>query len=899
MGGRLMRRIDKVERMLRSLFTELGRGASAGEVADKLSLHRANVSGDLNNLCSEGKVRKGEGRPVLFYPAAPDNVTVAHSSVFDDVIGSNASLAAPIQQAKAAMLYPPFGLHALIFGQTGVGKTLFADLMYRFGKENGQLGEAAPFISFNCSDYAKNPQLLTGQIFGVAKGAFTGADANQTGMLEKADGGILFLDEVHRLPPEGQEMLFTFIDKGQFRRLGEAGEPRTAQVLIICATTENPKSALLNTFTRRISMVIHLPPLRERSMEERLGLVNQFFLSESARINLEIGVSRNAMLCFMLYNCVNNVGQLRSDIQLSCARAFLEATSSSNSRVYVYSKILPEEVRRGSLGMKFHHDEMDRLLGSGSEFVFSPGGLRALDNHDEYVLPGDFYGQIEQKLIQLREGGLAEDNINELISSDIDEYFRKLISRERSSPQDQELERLVGSDILDCARGALGLASKKLIRPEIEGNLAGLALHISATRERLLRGKSIYNPKLNEVRKQFSQEFTVAIEAARLIEDGLQIELPIDEIGFITMFFVSGLRTPEAESVHRVGLLVLMHGPSAATSIVSVVNTLMNSDSAQAIDMPLDTDPETIFQKALKQVKVLDQGRGVLLMADMGSLLTFGQLITQETGVPTKTIPMVSTPMVLEAVRKIDLGQGLDQVYNAAMETRQYFYNDAPQPKAAPAVRVIVAACYTGQGSSQKIGSYLMGKMDLVRIGADVVTLDAHSKEDLARRIQALDKQVLAVVGMVNPELPGVPFLQVEEVLAPQGLEVLAALIERERVYDQIADTLASHLSVKDSRLLVTTTKEILERIHIGMGRKIDPDVLIGAMLHVGCMVERLVNGEFCRPFPNLGPFLGQHGDAVTLVRAELRALERMYGIRITDSEVAYIVQMVLECPQE
>ena len=62
------------------------------------------------------------------------------------------------------------------------------------------------------------------------------------GLIEKAHEGILFLDEVHRLPPEGQEMLFTFIDRGVYRRLGETENERKAQVLIITATTEEPNS---------------------------------------------------------------------------------------------------------------------------------------------------------------------------------------------------------------------------------------------------------------------------------------------------------------------------------------------------------------------------------------------------------------------------------------------------------------------------------------------------------------------------------------------------------------------------------------------------------------------------------------------------------------------------------
>ncbi len=83
------------------------------------------------------------------------------------------------------------------------------------------LSNDAPFESFNCADYYHNPQLLLAQLFGYIEGAYTGANVGKAGLVEKADGGILLLDEIHRLTPEGQEMLFYFIDHGRFNRLGK------------------------------------------------------------------------------------------------------------------------------------------------------------------------------------------------------------------------------------------------------------------------------------------------------------------------------------------------------------------------------------------------------------------------------------------------------------------------------------------------------------------------------------------------------------------------------------------------------------------------------------------------------------------------------------------------------
>ena len=81
-------------------------------------------------------------------------------------------------------------------------------MMFEYGKEVGRFATNAPFVTFNCADYYNNPQLLISHIFGHIKGAFTGADKSVPGLIESANEGILFLDEIHRLPPEGQEMIF-------------------------------------------------------------------------------------------------------------------------------------------------------------------------------------------------------------------------------------------------------------------------------------------------------------------------------------------------------------------------------------------------------------------------------------------------------------------------------------------------------------------------------------------------------------------------------------------------------------------------------------------------------------------------------------------------------------------
>lgn len=330
-----------------------------GALAKRTGVSPNNISMELNRMFADGLVMRVRGRPVTYFsisileellekqlptyefssmdafldylkPPVPSSASAnlenkldaAAASAFDSLIGCRKSLRAHIEQAKAAILYPPHGLDTLLTGPTGVGKSHFANSMFDFAKRSGRISPAATLVTYNCASYAENPQLVMSQLFGHSKGAFTGADSDKPGLVELADKSILFLDEIHRLNPEGQEKLFFLMDQGIFQRLGETTKTRHADVLLICATTESPQSAMLSTFLRRIPVRIKLPPLAERSVAERLQLVLFFFWKESVNLKKEIRIDRKIISTFVHYDCPNNIGQLSTDIRLTCANAY-------------------------------------------------------------------------------------------------------------------------------------------------------------------------------------------------------------------------------------------------------------------------------------------------------------------------------------------------------------------------------------------------------------------------------------------------------------------------------------------------------------------------------------------------------------------------------------------------
>ncbi|GAA0182190.1 hypothetical protein SH2C18_46120 [Clostridium sediminicola] len=320
-----------------------GDGITTKKISEYLNLERSNVSKDLNLLVKDNLLYKNNSRPVKYFLNNNSTEIVAQSSM-DQLSYLYPSLLPALKLAKTAILYPPNGMNCLIIGDTGVGKSMLANLMHKYASSL-YTDKNMPFLHFNCSDYSNNVQLLSSHLFGVKKGTFTGANADRPGLIEQADGGILFLDEIHNLPSEGQEMLFVFMDTGYFKRFGEVSHKIKSSARIICATNKDINTSLLDTFIRRIPIKIYLPGLNERLIEERLTLIEYFLREESLKLNKPVLVSYNSMLCLLSYDCPYNIGQLKNDITLAVANAYSDYFINNKKQIKINSPDLPDDLR--------------------------------------------------------------------------------------------------------------------------------------------------------------------------------------------------------------------------------------------------------------------------------------------------------------------------------------------------------------------------------------------------------------------------------------------------------------------------------------------------------------------------------------------------------------------------
>ena len=822
------------------------------EIAQKVGLTRGDVSSYLTKLFMAGKIDKTGTRPFYWQIKIQD-------SFFKKMIGYSGSLQEVTKKCREAILYPDNGLSLLITGPSGVGKSFLARLIFEEARRLKVIEKDAKFVVLNAADYANNPEILSSVLFGYKKGAFTGADCDSQGLIDQANGGYLFLDEVHRLNNESQEKLFSLMDNGKFYPLGENKVPHKVKVRFLFATSEEINTILLKTFLRRIPIQIALPKYIDRPIIERLQIVIQTFKREAQIVHRRLKVNQKEVLSLLYEDNHGNIGSVQNKIKQLCAEAFA-----------------------------LNPNKNPLLIGTNSEAIISISSDFDDSEFNKSVLnliPK--ITQLTNKLLESVEQAQSLEEQNFIIDDTLHDFLKLLPDADDSS-----LKKSFKS--LLCNHYGL-----KIFPEEINWKkCAKLIQVIMLVEDRLDKEQKLL---LQRLQAKYPRSFYLF---KKLVQEVLKERNLKDCVG-ILFFPIFGPLVAHLEDI-QYNAILLAHGKQTATSIQAVVNSLCGNYIFEAFDMPIDSSIQEINEQVRRY---LDQQSknvvGTIVLFDMGSL---NQMFTEIKSISSHellVINNITTAMALDIGIRIEQKQQFKKIAEASTHYgqttgAQYYEGFSDQKN-------IIVACMSGDGVSQEIkhimDQTLSGRLKIIIVDYKKLCSLLEQQD----RLFFSNTEFVLTTTQINHQIP-IEIIDIYDVLDKKGALRLTGLLENsgeklpqiKNMIDQFVRFFSiagirERLQILNPDTVISEVQTIAKRYETYYNIELDEKTKLNLFTHIALMIERTVltsrkNTERIE----IKTLDNKEREFFSISKNIFKNVERKYNIKIEDYEISLVYQLLL-----
>ena len=533
-------------------------------------------------------------------------------------------------------------------------------------------------------------------------------------------------------------------------------------------------------------------------------------------------------------------------------------------------------------------------------------------------------------------------------------------------------------------------AEEQLARTLPEKLALVLAMHLTSTLEHITHGRMIVEPAIQSVRFTYPIEYEVAQVALLQFRSTLGVSLPESETDVLAVLLANADALLSSEQ-STVGIVVAAHGRGIAAGLAELANTLVGVNSVCWVELTLEQSPEELLGLVAHWVRVADQGGGVLLFVDFASLLSLGELVMRgdgQAGVQVRAIAGVSAPLVVEAVRRAQRSKSvtLDQLA-ASLQTFSLYrpvdvsskirtsINRVPtsfpqrnalenendglnvQFTASQHSRVILSVCLTGFGSAAKIAELIEEHLPGLRQqGVEIICMDINLSGKTEADVQRLagNRDVVAIVGTINPHLECYPFIALTDFLFGDGIARLRTLLgetlidpallqppcasepfeshpcneaiastfsqqgckevvvkssggfsgsvlpdngstpvitQRSELVREVTHTLGQSLLFLNPTRAMPLIDHMIELIEVEVGETFDIEVLAGLMLHLACILERGIQHKGILVSETVRTQVGQQFPReLSICRRALQMLSAQIGRPIPEEEAYNIV---------
>lgn len=890
---------DKIKQKLR-YYTEIkikegSSGVTANEIAEELGLQRNVVSHYLNELCRLGVAIKTNTRPVYFWDTEIINNTEIteeeqeEKDPFNELIGFDGSLKDQVNQCRAAAIYPNNGLPIMLTGDSGVGKSYIASLIHKYAIYRDCIDEKAPIITFNCADYANNPELLSANLFGYKKGAFTGADKDKPGLIEVANGGYLFLDEVHRLGKEGQEKLFLFLDQGKFRRIGETDKWRSANVRFIFATTENLDDVLLDTFKRRIPVFVDIPSLEKRTISERLNLIYSFYLLEANKVEKDLIINKNVVNALLSIKGKGNIGLLKNIIISSCANSY--RNKLEDNILHINTEDIPNNFKHSlKVEKNIYHENLKIIR---KEEKYRKVIMRNIDENPNIK---EALRNIYDIINMVNKGDIDNEKFKKLTTLNMNKILNDIAFNKSKIQSDiityEFIEKIV-ENALEYIRKNYGIkyngSTTKLISSSV--------MTLKDIKYSEYMTLSEYK-KCDEILKnKIPQSYIIGNKIASIIEENLDYE----NKNILRLYLSLYINCFCLNETKRSNAIIVAHGFSTASSIASVANIMFESFVFESFDMPMDTPVSTVVRNIREYLQNVDTKKGTIILVDMGSLKDIYKELKTVVKGDLAIINNISTQLALDVANKIINKEDIESIVVEASKNNktEYKYYKSENRKKA-----IIVSCISGIGTAEKLKEIMtkcIGDAEIEVITQEYNSIKCQDNENKIFK----EYDVKLIITTAGIDRDDIPVIEMQNLINHEGEEkiekALSGVVKEKSITDIKKDILKlfslqnilNQLTILNPNKVIEEVEKIVYKYEYELNKKFPNDLKLVLFIHISVMIERLVLREEIKSHPNEENFIQCHSEFYKVSQEIFEDVLKEYRVSLPLGEIVIIYEMI------
>lgn len=822
-------------------------------LSEKLNMQRTNISSVLNQLVEEGKLSKTNGRPVMFYLSDEQNTELDNLS-FSNIIGSDLSLKETFQLTKAAITYPIRIPHVLYIGEKGVGVKTISEKVFDFACSQRILKKNSAFKVIDCLHFDKNQ--MNERSFWQKN-----FESIKDGLLlvKNADKiSINMITDISNMLIEKKELKF-----------------------ILIVHVKNADS--ISIFKDYFNFVVNIPPLEKRTLEERYQFIEKFFKEEALKLEKNIEVNYGLMQCLMLYPCIDNLIELKSNIRFGVANALVRF--KRNKTIVLELSDLPASVRKGLLLIRDKIHEIDQVLEKNVNYIFTKE--QTLQSRSKKI-GTDIYQKIDFDYKALGQITVLKD-AEEFVFANIEHNLNDYLNKITENIDGEKIKTIVSEKLYQITNEFIQTASIKFNRVYSNKVFLGICLHFNNAIISNRTKQRISHEKVMSIIEQYDEEYLYSRKFIKKLQDEFNVKFSLDESVLLTLLIANDKN--QISKNREVITLIIMHGDNTATSISKVVKKLMPINNLQAFDLSLDDDIETSYELLKKKIIDVNQGSGILALYDMGSIQVMLNSIKDETGIDIKSIEVPIPLLAISSCKSSEEGKSLEDIYQHLAHEYSGFAYSRMQSK-----DIVIVLSSVHENNSDSIKRYLQTLEDYRDY--QILAFNITDKQNLIDKINEVQIKgnVVGIVGTYNPDIFNLKYVDYSHLPNVHTIHELFA--ETKDDFD-VLDYLVEQFDIFKKDELNRTLIPFIESLQKIFHMSFSEDTRLGLLIHMGCLIDRLQKKYASSVNFNINTIKEKYSKEYGLVSQSLYPLEEGYNVKLSDGDKATIIEIIMNSKKE